>query len=243
MTLSATHKNQLQNIQESAKFKEGKAVPFPGYSVITPPWQDDSENDSFYQILETCQKQLLEKLNSEWICAVPASSFHVTVADLIWDSSYRAAIKENPQFEAQLRERMQDSFNQYQELVSQKSPIQFQLLGLTIFPRAIVVCLVPKDEASYEQIVKIRRAIYQNSDLIGLGIEQQYYFTAHITLGYFGEIPADIHLDHIMETLAILNDQWLEIDPQILTIEHIQLRKFDDMMSYYREENWPTISC
>jgi len=56
-----------------------------------------------------------------------------------------------------------------------------------VMTRSVGVCLAPTDENSYKQILEFRRSIYQNPDLIALGIEQQYHFTAHITLAYFGD--------------------------------------------------------
>ena len=172
---------------------------------------------------------------------LPPESFHLTIADLIWDNSYSEAVKENPLFEDLLRQRIGESFQKSQ--IGKGNPIIWQLLGISIFPRAIVVCLVPKDEQSYKPIVQLRRSIYQNSGVIGLGIEQQYDFTAHITLGYFGEILPNLDRDRLVNILSDLNDQCLVTEqPQVLTIQQAQLRKFDDMMRYYREPDWPEIS-
>lgn len=239
LTLPETYQTQLQNIQESPKFSDRQPVSFPGYSIITPPWQDDPQNSPFYSQLQVRQQQLCDQLQ-QLIIPVPPESFHLTVADLIWDRDYREAVRENPQFETQLQKAIADSFSQYQQDSVQEA-VCWQLLGLTIKPRSIDVCLVPKDEPSYEKILKLRRAIYQNSKLISLGVQQQYYFTAHVTLGYFSQIPPAANRDRYYETLLSLNDQWLEADPQLLHIGQVQLRKFDNMMRYYRESDWPIL--
>ena len=238
LTILESYQTQLQNIQKSPKFQDGEAASFPGYSVITPPWQDDEQNSDFYSQLQDSQQQLVQQLQG-LIIPVPPDSFHVTVADLIWDSDYREAVRVNPEFDAQLRKRIEDSFKQYQQ--SKQGKLGWQLLGLMLRPRAVAVCLVPQNENSYQQISKLRRSIYQNSELINLGIEQQYYFTAHVTLGYFNTIPSDLDRDRLCKTLVTFNDQWLEADSQILTIEQVQLRKFDNMMRYYRESSWPVL--
>lgn len=241
LTLPATYQTQLQNIQKSPKFEEGRAVPFPGYSAISPPGQEDSENSAFYSNLEASQQQLLQQLEQGLMVPVPPESFHLTVADLIWDSSYRDAVRENPEFDRQLQACIRESFQQYQQAAGEVSPVQWQLLGLLIFPRALAVGLVPKDEQAYEQILQLRRSIYQNSGLIALGIEQQYYFTAHITLGYFGEIPPHLDRDRLGNFLSTFNEQWLETEPQMLTVERVELRKFEDMIHYDREPDWPVL--
>jgi hypothetical protein len=242
MTLSTTHEQQVKNIQKSAKFNQGQAVSFPGYTVISPPWQDEKGNQSFYQTLEDFQSQLVQELEPSLMIAVPSSSFHLTIGDLIWNSNYQEAVANNPQFEVQLSDCIRESFLQYQQTIPKLEPIQFQLLGLTLFTRAVVICLVPQNESSYERLITLRRLIYQNSGLIALGIEQQYHFTAHITLGYFGEGIANFDRERFLKTLANLSDRWLEIDPQILTLNRIELRKFDNMTRYYRESTWPVLA-
>lgn len=241
LTLPATYETQLQNIQKSPKFKNGQAVSFPGYSVLTPPHQEDLLNGEFYDQLTTTQQQLLEQLEPKIFIPVPPESFHLTLADLIWDTSYQASIQDDPNFDDKLKNSIRDSFEKYQNLEVERGKIQWQLLGLLVFPRALVMGLVPCHELSYEKIVQLRRAIYQNSDLMALGIEQRSHFTAHITLGYFDEIPAKLDCDRWANLLSSINDQWLGTEPQILTIEQVQLRKFEDMTNYLPVDHNPIV--
>ncbi|HEY9875278.1 MAG TPA: DUF1868 domain-containing protein [Candidatus Obscuribacterales bacterium] len=245
LTLPATYQSQVQHIQDSPKFAPHpsggrKAVPFPGYTVITPPWEEEAENSALYENLKACQEQLLQQLDTDLMVPVPADSFHLTLADLIWDGAYSDAVRGNPDFDVQLRDRIAESFEQCKTSVTGGNPIHWQLLGLIIMPRAVGVCLLPKHENFYERILQLRRSIYQNPGLIALGIEQQYHFTAHITLGYFGDIPPELYRDRLSATLSQLNDQWLDA-PQELWIRRAELRKFDDMTRYYREPDWPVL--
>ncbi len=247
MTLPEAYKSQVQHIQESSKFQPTtsgvrQATPFPGYTVITPPWEEESENSAFYTQLQDYQQQLLQlPLGCDLIVPVPPASFHVTLADLIWDGPFRDACEKNPAFEEQLRSCFAEIFQQYQQSIANASrSIRWQMLGLMVMTRAIGVCLVPQDESCYEQIVNFRRVIYQNPQLIALGIEQQYHFTAHVTLGYFGEVSANLDRDRFASSLSQLNQQWLLNSPEFL-VHRAELRKFDDMTRYYREPNWPTI--
>jgi hypothetical protein len=248
LTLPATHKSQLQHIQESPKFKllpdgSRQAVPFPGYSLVTPPWEEEPENSAFYTPLHELQQQLLQQVDSGLIVMVPPKSFHLTLADLIWDSAYRHIESENPEFDQQLQVCIRESFQQYQQTLSNEKPIGWQPVGLMIRPRAIAMCLAPEDENSYKRMLQFRRSIYQNSRLIALGIEQQYHFTAHITLGYFGNISPQLEREHFAETLSNLSLQALgENEKSVpLYIRRAELRKFDDMIRYYREPNWPVL--
>lgn len=243
LTLPETYKSQLQHIQPSPKFQalpDGgrKAVAFPGYTVMTPPAEEDTQNNALYQNLDRCQQQLLQLTDSSLIVPVPPSSFHFTLADLIWENAYQYAQENTEKFEIQLRQEIAKIFEQCQQSV--RGTLRWQILGLIVMPRAIGVSLVPQDENSYQQILKLRRAIYQSPELTALGMEQHYHFTAHITLGYFGEVTSELDRDRLSRTIAELNYQWLENTPELI-IYRAELRKFDDMTRYYREQNWSVL--
>jgi hypothetical protein len=250
MTLPETYQTQVQHIQESSKFYltstgERKAAIFPGYTLITPPSGEESRNSDFYGQIQLYQEQLLKLAAdtdlSDLIVALPPSSFHLTVADLIWDSAYRHACDRNPHFESDLQSCCGKIFQQYQQTPSNAvNENLWQILGIMVMPRAIGICLVPQNPSSYEQIIQLRRKIYQNPKLISLGIEQQYHYTAHITLAYFGQPKPDWKRDRFADTMAEFNQQWL-INAPDLRINRVELRKFDDMTCYYRQPDWAAI--
>jgi hypothetical protein len=243
LTMPATYTSQANNLQESPKFKlqNNHRVPekFPGYSVITPPANVDPANQAFYQNLQDCQQQLLKNLEPDLIALVAPDSLHLTVADLIWDQSYTAAVAADPEFEVKLRHQMADSFKSYQD--SSSTPVRWQIMGLMLRPRAIAVSLVPCDENSYDRITAFRRTIYQNPGLMALSIEQQYYFTAHITIAYFGNVTQEFDRANFSHVLQDINIQWID-QPQELSISQVELRHFSDMTSYHREADWPVVT-
>ena len=241
LTLPITYQNQLKNIQKSPKFQQKQPVPFPGYTVLTPPYQDDPRNESFYHQLTLTQQQLIEKIEPPFLIPVPPESFHLTLADLIWDDNYLNAAKADPNFDQKLQKAMTDSFQIYEKSDVEKGHSQWQILGLLVFPRALVVGLVPCDELSYNKVFQLRRSIYQNQELIGLGVQQQYHFTAHITLGYFDEIPQNLDKNSLESVILSFNDQWIEQEPQILTIKEVELRKFENMTQFLSDQNNPTL--
>jgi len=240
MTLPASHKAQLENIQKSGKFDGDQPVFFPGYSIITPPCQDDLANREFYLQLEQYQQQLLGKLPANLLIPVDHNSFHLTIADLIWDRDYESSVKSNPNFDQKLKDEIVLSFQQYQETFN-PDPIILELLGLAIFPRALVALVVPKDEKAYNNIFRLRRYVYQNSDLISLGIEQQSGFTGHISLGYFSEIEPDLDREQITNILSEFNEHLIDQEPPSLRVGTVEFRKFDNMIHYYRQPDWPVI--
>ncbi|ALB41251.1 hypothetical protein AA650_12955 [Anabaena sp. WA102] len=246
MTLPEAYKTQIQHIQESSKFRVHagvrEATPFPGYTLITPPAQEDANNAAFYSKIQAYQQQLLKlPIASDLIVPVPPASFHVTVADLIWDSAFHHACAKNPQFAEDLNSQLAERFQEYQKLMTKGSPISWQMLGLIVMPRAVGMCLVPKDKRSYEEIIQFRRIIYQNRTLMGLGIEQHYHFTAHVTLGYFGEIPPELNRVNLTTMFCEFN-QSLPLDTPDFLIDQVELRKFDNMTHYYRQPDWPSVN-
>ncbi|MGK7941273.1 MAG: DUF1868 domain-containing protein [Crocosphaera sp.] len=241
LTLPTTYESQFKNIQKSPKFQRGQPVSFPGYTILTPPYQDDSLNESFYNELTLIQQELISKIEDNLLIPVPPESFHLTLADLIWEDSYRDAIKADQNFDNKLKKAIGESFIIYEGLEIEKGKSQWQILGLLVFPRALVVGLVPCNELSYNKIFQLRRSIYQNQDVIGLGIEQQYHFTAHITLGYFEEIPNKLDKGALESALLYFNDQWIEKEPQILSIEQVELRKFENMTQFIADESNPKL--
>lgn len=242
MTLPETYRAQAQNIQESPKYQlhpeQGfQALPFSGYTIITPPGHEDApENHSLFSGLEAFQSQLGQRLGSTIFAPVPPSSFHLTLADIIWSDAYRHAAQDAT-FETQLQRRIAAIFQECAP-ISEGKAVRFQVLGLMVMTRAIAACLAPTDEASYERILKFRRALYQDRDLIGLGIEQQYYFTPHSTLGYFASVPPVEERETLGDVFESLNQTWLDSEPQMYSVFRAELRKFDDMTHYYREPDW-----
>ncbi|MEA5571422.1 DUF1868 domain-containing protein [Calothrix sp. UHCC 0171] len=246
MTRLEAYQIQVQNIQESYKYQklptgERQAAPFPGYTIITPPSEEDDRNAGFYKQLQEYQVQLLNlPIASQLLVPLPTGSFHLTLADLIWDNAYRDACDRNPNYESDLRSCCTSIFQQYRQNSQPATPIRFSILGVMLMPRAIAVCLVPQERSSYEQIISFRRTIYQNSQLMPLGIEQNYHLTAHVTLGYFGEMKPDLDRQKLVEELSELNEKWLGNSPEFL-VHRGELRKFDDMTRYYRQPDWAAI--
>lgn len=243
MTQREHYKSQWQLIQPSPKFRPGptgarEPVPFPGYTLTTPLAAEDSANTQFYPHLQESQQQLWQALPEQLGVPLPPQSFHLTLADLVWESTYLQA-KEQPEYDLTLRQQIAEVFHKHQQVTA--SPIRLQVLGFIVMTRAIAIALAPHTEADYDRLMQIRQSIYQTPGLLALGVEQQYNFTAHVTLGYFGEIPEHLDAEGFSDRLVQLNQQFLEAFPEF-DIDQIELRKFDDMTHYYREDDWPILN-
>lgn len=235
MTLPTNYEQQIKNIQSSPKFQNQKPVDFPGYTIITPPYGDDHSNSDFYEYLGQFQAQLIEAVGADLLIPVPKKSFHVTFADLIWDNLYEDALAKNPDFDNLLIQEIDSIFKDYKTVDNSALPFDFEVLGLSIFPRALAVCLSPTENC-YQRILKLRQLIYQDEQIIDLGIEQHYEFAAHITLGYFGKVADDT--EKLQEIITKFNFQWLENAPPKLSLNRFELRRFNNMTNYLRENNW-----
>jgi hypothetical protein len=242
-TLPETYKAQVQHIQSSPKFQrennQWRPAPFPGYTIITPPGQEDEKNASLYRLLSGYQQEISQTLGEDLLIPIPPESFHLTLADLIWDQAYVHA-QRDPEFASQLRNQVLHSFKQCDPfLIGQ--PIRFQVVGLMVMTRALAVGIAATDEVGYYNIVNLRRSLYQNSGLMQIGIEQQYYFTPHITLGYFGDING-VDRDQLSQQLDQLNQRWIGGPEHEFWVHQAQLRQFSDMNTYHRESDWPILA-
>lgn len=240
MTAPVNYEQQIQNIQSSPKFEGQKPVEFPGYTIITPPHGESNYNQEFYQKLTQTQQELVRELGADFFVSLPADSFHITLADLIWDNIYLDAVAKNPNFDQLLIKQIESIFKDYKTIYKELKAYEFDVLGISIFPRAIAVCLAPKEEC-YESVVKLRKLIYQDEQIVDLGIEQNYEFAAHVTLGYFGNVSDDFDQDKIKSVVTKINDQWLESSPSSFTVEQFELRKFTDMTNFIRQDDWAVI--
>ena len=242
MTRADSYRAQFSIIHTSPKFEWDGAsgwepLPFPGCTLMTPPQGEDQVNQAFYDGLVTCQQQLLADLPPGFILPLPTESLHVTLADLLWADRYDP-VALSPTMTLKLR----DQVGQVLESQAQEkgNPLRFQPLGFMVMPRAFGLCLVPDTEATYQRVLALRRALYQDPDLLRLGVEQNYHLTLHITLGYFGQVPETHDWDALADRLVDLNQTALVGLPEFV-VHRAELRQFDDMTRYYREPDWPVL--
>jgi len=245
VTQTDTYLSTLQYVRESPKFTisasgQPSPTPFPGYTIITPTYADDPQNRAAYDLLHQIQGELVAQLPENFLLPLPVSSFHLTIADLIWNGAYSDAAL-NPTYGATLQQCLARIFTAVQPQVVGPMPVAWKVQGLLAMPRAIGLCLVPVDEASYRRTARVRRAIYQDAEAMRLGIEQQYHFTAHVTLGYFGKLPAELDRVAVADLLRQTNRHFEEQNV-VLSLDRAELRYFDDMTAFTREPDWAVLN-
>lgn len=241
MTRLEHYRSQWPLIQPSPKFDvlpNGSIEPtfFPGYTLMTPPGSQDSGNGDFFQRLEAVKNEFWQGLPPNLAVPLPSETFHLTIADLIWDSTYQQEVESRPDYEVELQTQIGKVLAQQP---STGTSIGLKVLGFIVMTRAIAVCLAPNTEADYQTILNLRRSLYQTSELLALGIDQQYHFTAHITLGYFvGSEGITVDSDKLSQDLDRLNDVFLDDFPEF-QLQTVELRKFRNMLEFDRQEPWP----
>jgi hypothetical protein len=242
-TLPDTYESQVRNLQSSPKFERlpsGAWSPktFPGYTVITPPGaEEDPANAALYGNVAKYQQQLVNSLGQELFIPVPLESLHLTIADLIWSDSFTHAAAMDSNFEEKLRSSIEASF-EHNAQTRPHQPIGFRVVGLMVMTRALALSLVATDEAGYNQMLELRRSIYQSPLLMSIGIEQQYHFTPHITLGYFGDLAA-VDRSALATKIDELNQPWVGTE-ETFWAKQAELRQFPHMNSYVRSSDWPS---
>jgi hypothetical protein len=241
-TLPDTYESQVRNLQSSPKFERlpsgsWSPKPFPGYTVVTPPGAEDPANSPLYGHVAEYQQQLIQVLGSSLFIPVPSESFHLTIADLIWSDSFTHAMATDPSFEEKLRSSIEASF-EHNRQARLDQPIGFRVVGLMVMTRSLALALVATDEAGYNQMLELRRSIYQSPLLMSIGIEQQYHFTPHITLGYFGDLAA-VDRSALATKIDELNQPWVGTE-ETFWAKQAELRRFPDMTQYTRSSDWPS---
>ncbi len=241
LTQRSQYEQQLPIIHSSPKYeRRGEnwaAVPFPGCSIIAPPSGEDPVNRGFYEQLHGVQVKLALDLPENFFIPLPAESLHLTLADLLWAENYTQA-QSIEGFETKLSQEIGQVFQEMPH--NQSAPIRFQAVGYMVMARALGICLVPETEATYERVRLLRRSLYQQPGLLALGVEQQYNFTAHITLGYFGQVGDGLDTSALAQRLVELNQSDVTALPEFV-VQRAELRQFNDMTAYQRSPGWPVL--
>lgn len=84
----------------------------------------------------------------------------------------------------------------------------------------------------------IFRVESNNHELIHLGVERKRAFNGHISLLYIEENLTDDDRRALADLLIAINDQFFQT-PLPYNIAQAEVRKFNNFLSYYRQDDWP----
>lgn len=232
--------NKVLGLKPAGKFRRNAAgiyrpEPYPGYTIITPPFLEETENIRTYARLADVQRELLQLVDESIYVPVPVSSFHITIADLISGSGYENKVQ-NSGYEIALRDSvLRVCYRAVDQIHG--CPPSMRICGLTLFPSVIIAIVSIEDEPGYGRLLRLRELIYDDTDLKHLGVSKQFSFTGHVTLAYVEEIPTENSLKKLAQAIKQLNQDFFD-KPLPLKIGTAELRKFEDMSRYYRTAGW-----
>jgi|GEM_PF-2346631 len=211
-----------------------QAADYRGYTLITPPFPEDKENQNTYEVLSDVQKCLGEFINPRKIVAVPDQALHMTVARLVSGEVYKHKL-------AGTRD---EGFLTAMTLalagLTIPGKLRFEVSGISVYPSGVIVAVVaPASEQDYERLQKLRDHIYADKELQELGVERRRGFSGHITLYY---IEAELAADEkaaLAAAIAAVNQAFFA-EPLPFTLQRAEVRGFDNFFGFYRQESWPT---
>ncbi len=211
------------------------AAPCPGCTVITPPFLEETANVATYARLGDIQQALVQGAGATVLAPVPVSSFHLTVADLVWGDTYLRQ-SDLPGYEGRLIAAIADIFQRNGRLA--EKPIAVVLRGVTAFVSGIVAIVDFPDEVDYVRLCALRAAIYEDKRLQALGVYPTGPFTGHITLAYVSGLEGEEDRERLADTLIALNRRWFG-QPIPFSLARAEFRRFADMAAYLRDPGWP----
>ena len=210
-----------------------KPVGHPGYTVITPTFEDESANVRTYAKLSDVQDFLLKQLGVDKYVPAPVTGLHLTISDLVAGKTYRDTVQGGN--EQKLLQALSSVFNQ----LTFQWPVRLQVLGLSLFSPGFIIAVVGAvDESGYERLMSLRNVIYDDPPLMHFGIKRKFKFTGHITLAYIEGALSEHERNNIYRTLKAGNESFF-VQPMPLEVVRAEVRKFNDMSAFYRQGGWP----
>ena len=127
---------------------EWEPLDHQGYTIITPPFEDELSEIKTYTKLCDIQHILLEQLTISKYAPAPVTTMHLTVADLIAGKKYEDRVKEAE--EENLLQLLASIFIK----LSLHGSIQMEVLGVSVFPSGFVIAIVSaSDENGYKRLI------------------------------------------------------------------------------------------
>ncbi len=207
----------------------------PGYTIITPPFEDEEEEDNVqtYETLRDVQQFILERLNPLQYAPAPEAPLHFTISDLVSGDTYKKRV-DGPQEQSFLIA-LASCFDE----LNLRGAIKMNVLGVSLFLGGFVIALVGAyDEQSYKRLMLFRNAIYEAERLKNFGVLRKFKFTGHITLAYIESELSAKDRTRLAKTLVDVKERFFD-NPLPLNVVRADVRKFDDMSRFYRCEGWP----
>lgn len=226
---------RLRPLGHFIKDPEGRWQPlhYPGYTLITPVFPDETVNIKTYCILGDIQQILFRDLNPAKVVPAPLSAFHATIARLISGTDYENRMRNgrNGEFLNEMAAVLSD--------IPVLKPVKMEFRGVSVSPNGVIMALLdPATEDDYQRLIALRKYIYANKPLQNLGVEPKRLFLGHVTLAYIEDVFNWEDQKTLMELLTALNERFFQSPPPF-EITRAEVRRFENYLSFVREDNWP----
>lgn len=215
------------------KSKKWEPKYYPGFTLITPTYPEDLDNQEVYSKIISYTQQLFKKTNLHKVLEAPKTAYHLTLARLISDEDYINKIGSAGEL-VFLRQ-----FSSFFRELSPILAIQMRLTGFSVLTDGVIVAIITAfDEEEYNKLVLFRKQIYSNPNLQALGIEQKQSFMGHINLGYIESDLCESEKRLLYDTIIKINMR-LYLENLHFYVLQGEFRKFENDLSFNRHENWP----
>lgn len=196
----------------------GHSKPFYGLTLIDMI-EPKADNDAYSALEKMAAVLKSDPSLKDKIAFVDPASFHVTVADVIYQAG--------TDFEKSQYDRTAEQIDRL--FSAHPFPgAKFHIHGFTFYPGAIIAGLSPDTEADYNGVKQFRDAFRK------LPVEttgKLYPFLGHITIGYIVKPLSPEEYTHLKIVLGEANQEVGKKNAPVV-LSHVELRRFTDMNTY-----------
>jgi 2'-5' RNA ligase len=215
VTTQTSHKYEVFYV--NAEHMRVSAAHYPGLTIIAEPYP--LLEDNIRADLAVLQNKLIQVPG---FVPVPASSFHMTIADLISGEAF------DPTTSGAIRQEIEPILTRWNR---DCDVLHGHIIGLSTFPGCVIAIVDFTQQSAYERIIALRDALYVNTKLARLNITRPPYpFQGHVTLGYLLTPPTG-RLRQVIESHRIFNR------PYKFDIRGAGLYAFANMSAYMLSEH------
>ena len=218
---------QLEVVKASPKLCNGQPSRFRGVSVLSASGAKEQCNQRCLAWLSEMQNHLRTTFSDGDFFWLPPDHLHLTIADLIAGPIYESSVQEEDDFEHRFVQAL-DSIRT--KRAQSAKPLRWRPAGIVFFEHAIGCVLTPFADKDYSPLVQLREMIYNNDELLALGVKLPRPYIAHFTLGYFASAPTQekkaswlAHYEDV-SSLFLTEREWV--------VSGAELVSFDDMITY-----------
>jgi len=187
------------------RYQDGTWVPnaYPGHAVVTMVASTPA-NAPLVGALTSLQSRLLAELAApRTFCALPAASFHQTIANTLSAEKHQRLIVERG-LAAELPTIVTRTFADLPPAGTGET-LAMRMVGLSIFGTALGLLGVFDDEERFHRVLHFRDHFYGHPTIADLGIRRTRPFIGHITLAYVEQEPDDAVRARLVEVVNSIN--------------------------------------